>query len=128
MVEIGGTVGDIESLPFMEASRQFMLDHGHGNSLLLHLTYIPFIKASNELKTKPTQHSVKMLMEYGLRPDILICRSEYKLTKDEKNKLALFCNVEYDSVVEALDVDHTIYEVPINFAKSEIAKIERATE
>jgi CTP synthase len=123
LVEIGGTVGDIESLPFMEASRQFMLDRGHGNSLLLHLTYIPFIKASNELKTKPTQHSVKMLMEYGLRPDILICRSEYKLTKDEKNKLALFCNVEYDSVVEALDVDHTIYEVPINFAKSEIAKI-----
>jgi CTP synthase len=123
LVEIGGTVGDIESLPFMEASRQFMQDRGLQNSLLLHLTYIPFIKASNELKTKPTQHSVKMLMEYGLRPDILICRSEYKLSKDEKSKLSLFCNVEYDSVIEALDADHTIYEVPLNFAKSKIAKI-----
>ncbi len=116
IIEIGGTVGDIESFPFMEASRQFSLERGRGNVLNIHLTYVPFIKASGELKTKPTQHSVKVLMENGIQPDILVCRSEHKLNKEIRAKIALFCNVEEDSVIEALDAE-TIYEVPNMFAK-----------
>ncbi len=118
IIEIGGTVGDIESLPFLEASRQFVLERGQGNALNIHLTYVPYIKSSGELKTKPTQHSVKALMEYGIRPDVLICRTEYKLSKDERTKIALFCNVEENSVIEALDVEHTIYEAPLAFHKA----------
>ena len=118
MFEIGGTVGDIESLPFLEAARQCSWERGAGNTINIHLTYIPYIKTSGELKTKPTQHSVKTLMEYGIKPDILLCRSEYKLSKDERAKIALFCNVEEKSVIEVLDAENTIYEVPLMLAKS----------
>lgn len=116
IIEIGGTVGDIESLPFLEATRQLMLDVGRQNSLIVHLTYVPYIKSAGELKTKPTQHSVKALMEHGIMPDILMCRSEMKLDKEIRHKIGLFCNVEERSVIEALDAD-TIYEVPMMFAK-----------
>jgi CTP synthase len=122
LIEIGGTVGDIESLPFLEASRQILLREPD-NAMSIHLTYVPFIKSSGELKTKPTQHSVKMLMEYGIMPKILICRTEYKLSKDERSKIALFCNVNDESVIEALDVEHTIYEVPLIFAKSKLDEL-----
>ncbi len=123
IIEIGGTVGDIESLPFLEAQRQLGLELGSKNILNIHLTYVPFIKGSHELKTKPTQHSVKALMEYGIRPDILLCRSEYRLNRDLRNKIALFCNVDYESVVEALDVENTIYEVPLMYAKHNLDEI-----
>jgi len=119
IVEIGGTVGDIESLPFLEASRQILLREPQ-ISANIHLTYIPYIKSSGELKTKPTQHSVKMLMEHGIMPDILLCRTENKLSKEERSKIALFCNVNEEAVIEALDVEHTIYEVPLMFAKSHL--------
>ena len=114
--EIGGTVGDIESLPFLEACRQLRHEVGRGNALDVHLTYVPYIKSAGELKTKPTQHSVKTLMEFGITPDILLCRSEMKLDNDIRAKIALFCNVEQRSVIEALDAE-TIYEVPMMFAK-----------
>jgi CTP synthase len=116
IIEIGGTVGDIESLPFLEATRQMTLDVGRQNALNIHLTYVPYIKSAGELKTKPTQHSVKALMEHGIMPDILMCRSEMKLDKEIRHKIGLFCNVEERSVIEALDAD-TIYEVPMMFAK-----------
>lgn len=119
LVEIGGTVGDIESLPFLEAQRQLNHELGRGNSINIHLTYVPYINAAKEFKTKPTQHSVKMLMEYGIRPDILLCRAEHSLTKDIRSKIALFCNVDEDAVFDAVDVD-TIYEVPVYFAKKGI--------
>lgn len=111
LVEIGGTVGDIESLPFMEAIRQMGLELGHENTLFIHLTLLPHIKVAGELKTKPTQHSVKELRSIGIQPDILICRSEYELSAEERAKIALFTNVELDSVFTSLDVD-TIYKVP----------------
>ncbi|MDX9789743.1 MAG: CTP synthase [Candidatus Kapaibacterium sp.] len=123
LIEIGGTVGDIESLPFLEAQRQMNLEFGFKRVVNLHLTYVPYIKSAGEVKTKPTQHSVKTLMEYGIRPDILLCRTEAKLTKDVRQKIALFCSVEEHSVVDVVDVDHTIYEVPISFAKKELAEI-----
>ena len=110
--EIGGTVGDIESLPFLEAIRQFSNDIGKRNSLFIHLTLVPYLKASGELKTKPTQHSVKKLLEAGIQPDILVCRSEHKLSKEIKNKLALFCNVSKNSVIESIDAK-SIYDVPV---------------
>lgn len=116
LIEIGGTVGDIESLPFLEAQRQMNHDLGVGNYLNIHLTYVPYIEAAKEVKTKPTQHSVKELMEYGIRPDILLCRCTKSLTKDIREKIALFCNVDYNSVFEAINVS-TIYEVPLNYAK-----------
>ncbi len=122
LIEIGGTVGDIESLPFLEASRQILLKERH-NALSIHLTYVPYIKSSGELKTKPTQHSVKMLMEFGIMPDILVCRTENKISKDERSKIALFCNVDEESVIEGIDVDHTIYEVPLQYAKSHFDEI-----
>lgn len=110
--EIGGTVGDIESLPFLEAMRQLMFDVGKNNSLSIHLTLVPYIKSAGELKTKPTQHSVKTLLEIGIQPDMLLCRSEQKLSKELKAKIGLFCNVEPGSVFQALDAK-SIYEVPL---------------
>lgn len=122
IIEIGGTVGDIESLPFLEATRQICLERGHHNTLNIHLTYVPYIKSAGELKTKPSQHSVKTLMEYGIQPDILVCRSEQKLGKEIRQKIALFCNVEEKSVIEALDAE-TIYEVPVFLAKQNFDEI-----
>jgi CTP synthase len=111
LVEIGGTVGDIESLPFIEAIRQMSLELGRENTLFVHLTLLPYIKVAGELKTKPTQHSVKELRSIGIQPDILICRSEHELPEEERAKIALFTNVASDSVFTSLDVD-TIYKVP----------------
>ncbi len=110
--EIGGTVGDIESLPFLEAIRQFRLDVGRKNSLYMHLTLIPWIPTAGELKTKPTQHSVNKLREIGIQPDVLLARTSHSLTKGIKSKISLFCNVETDAVIEALDVE-SIYEIPL---------------
>ena len=118
ITEIGGTVGDIESLPFLEAMRQFMHDVGRTNSVCVHLTLVPYIKAAGELKTKPTQHSVKTLLEIGVQPDILLCRSEKKFSKEMKAKIGLFCNVETDCVMQALDAE-SIYSVPLNLHKEE---------
>ncbi len=112
IVEIGGTVGDIESLPFLEAIRQLRNDLGKENSLFVHLTLVPFIKTADEMKTKPTQHSVKELTGIGIQPDILLCRTERFLSQDLKDKIALFCNVDKDAVITAKDVDN-IYEVPL---------------
>ncbi len=117
--EIGGTVGDIESLPFLEAIRQFSNDIGKKNSLFIHLTLVPYLKASGELKTKPTQHSVKELRSLGIQPDIIICRSEREIPKAERRKIALFCNVLIDNVIETVDV-RTIYEAPISFHKEKL--------
>jgi CTP synthase len=114
IVEIGGTVGDIESLPFLEAIRQFRHEIGRENAIFIHLTLVPFIAAAGEVKTKPTQHSVRELMEIGIQPDILICRSERALSEEVKRKIALFCNVEFGAVVESRDVP-TIYEIPLTF-------------
>jgi len=111
--EIGGTVGDIESLPFLEAMRQLMFNVGKHNSLSVHLTLVPYIKSAGELKTKPTQHSVKTLLEIGIQPDILLCRSEQELSTEMKAKIGLFCNIETESVLQALDAD-SIYQVPLN--------------
>src|SRR5438132_4456647 len=114
IVEIGGTVGDIESLPFLEAIRQFRHDIGRENAIFIHLTLIPFIAAAGELKTKPTQHSVRELMQIGIQPDILIVRTERPISDDIKRKIALFCNVEFGCVIESPDV-RTIYEIPLRF-------------
>ncbi|HEY0971934.1 MAG TPA: CTP synthase [Gemmatimonadales bacterium] len=114
IVEIGGTVGDIESLPFLEAIRQFRREIGKENALFIHLTLVPYIAAAGEVKTKPTQHSVRELMEIGIQPDVLICRSERALEEDVKRKIALFCNVEFGAVIESRDVP-TIYEIPLAF-------------
>ncbi len=116
IVEIGGTVGDIESQPFLEAIRQFRHDIGRDNALFIHLTLVPFIAAAGEVKTKPTQHSVRDLMELGIQPDILICRTERPLSEDTKRKIALFCNVEFGAVIESRDVP-TIYQIPLAFAE-----------
>jgi CTP synthase len=112
IVEIGGTVGDIESLPFLEAIRQFRFDLGKENTLYIHLTLVPYIESAGELKTKPTQHSVKELQSIGIRPDIILCRSDRMLPKEVKSKIALFCNVDEDAVITAKDVK-SIYEVPL---------------
>jgi CTP synthase len=114
IVEIGGTVGDIESLPFLEAIRQFRHEIGRENAVFIHLTLVPFISAAGEVKTKPTQHSVRELMEIGIQPDMLICRTERPLSEDVKRKIALFCNVEFGSVIESRDVP-SIYEIPLSF-------------
>ena len=116
ITEIGGTVGDIESLPYIEAVRQLRNDLGPTNTIVVHLTLIPYMSASGELKTKPTQHSVKMLLENGVQPDILVLRTEKELTDDIRKKVALFCNVEQDAVIESIDVP-TIYEVPLRMLK-----------
>jgi CTP synthase len=120
--EIGGTVGDIESLPFLEAIRQFRFDVKPKDVLYVHLTLVPYIKTSDELKTKPTQHSVQKLREIGIQPDILLCRTERKLSKSIKEKIALFCSVETNSVITAMDVS-SIYEVPISLENEGISKI-----
>ena len=114
IVEIGGTVGDIESLPFLEAIRQMGNEEGTGNALFIHVTLVPYIAAAGELKTKPTQHSVRDLREIGIAPDILLCRSEKPLSRELRSKIALFCNVKEPAVISAQDVD-TIYEVPLAF-------------
>jgi CTP synthase len=113
VAEIGGTVGDIEGLTFMEAIRQIGLEDGPDNVMYIHMTYVPFIKAAGEVKTKPSQQSVAKLREIGILPDALICRSEVPLSEDVRRKLSLFCNVAYDAVIEEQDVSHTIYEVPL---------------
>ncbi|MEO6941281.1 MAG: CTP synthase [Candidatus Kapaibacterium sp.] len=122
ITEIGGTVGDIESLPFMEAMRQLMMKVGKKNCLSIHLTLVPYIASAGELKTKPTQHSVKTLLEIGIQPDVLVCRSEHHLSKSLREKIGLFCNVEPNAVVEALDAK-TIYEVPLTFAREKVDAI-----
>jgi CTP synthase len=122
ITEIGGTVGDIESLPFLEAIRQFRVDVGKENALFVHLTLVPFIAASGELKTKPTQHSVRELMQIGIQPDIVVCRTEHPLTEDIRRKIALFTNVEADGVVEARDAA-TIYEVPLLFREQKLDEV-----
>ena len=114
IVEIGGTVGDIESLPFLEAIRQFRHEIGRENAIFIHLTLVPYISAAGEVKTKPTQHSVRELMEIGIQPDILICRSEQPIAVDIKRKIALFCNVDFGCVIESPDVK-SIYEIPLRF-------------
>ncbi len=114
IVEVGGTTGDIEGLPFLEAIRQLKYDLGAENTLYIHLTLVPYIKAAGEMKTKPTQHSVKELLSIGIQPDILLCRAEKDLSLDLKRKIALFCNVSPDRVISAIDVSN-IYEVPLNF-------------
>ena len=117
--EIGGTVGDIEGLPFLEAIRQFSNENGKKNCLFIHLTLVPFIKSSDEIKTKPTQHSVKELRSIGIQPDIIICRSEISIPIDQRKKISLFCNVPYENVIETVDV-RTIYEAPISFSKEKL--------
>ncbi|MFM1944250.1 MAG: synthetase [Verrucomicrobiota bacterium] len=113
ITEIGGTTGDIEGLPFLEAIREFALEVGPSNALFLHVTYVPFIRAAGELKTKPTQQSVAKLREIGIAPQILVCRCDRPLDKELRRKISLFCNVAFESVIEEKDVDHSIYEVPL---------------
>jgi len=119
LCEIGGTVGDIESLPFLEAVRQLRNDLGEKNTLFIHLTLLPYISSSGELKTKPTQHSVKELLSVGIQPDILLCRCDREIPQEEKRKIALFCNVNYQDVISALDVN-IIYQVPLTFAHEKL--------
>ena len=119
--EIGGTVGDIESLPFLEAIRQFRREVGKENAIFVHLTLVPYITAAGEVKTKPTQHSVRELMQIGIQPDFLICRSERPMAEDVKRKIALFCNVDFGAVIESPDVP-TIYEIPISFEQQGFAE------
>lgn len=120
--EIGGTVGDIESQPFLEAMRQIMLNYGRKNSLNVHVTLVPYIAASGEVKTKPTQHSVKSLLELGVQPDILVCRSEKRLSKELKSKIALFCNVQSNEVISAYDTS-SIYEVPLVLSREKLDEL-----
>ena len=117
ITEIGGTVGDIESQPFLEAIRQFSLDVGKENCLYIHLTLVPYLKAAAELKTKPTQHSVGQLREIGIQPDILICRCERTISREDREKIGLFCNVPLEAVIEEKDKDFSIYEVPLSLVE-----------
>ena len=122
LTEIGGTVGDIESLPYLEAIRQLQWELSDEECIVLHLTLIPYLKAAKELKTKPTQHSVKQMSEIGLLPDVIVCRTEHPLYSDLKRKIALFCNVKADSVIEAADAE-TIYDVPLNMMRENLDEI-----
>src|ERR1700693_6403973 len=122
IVEIGGTVGDIESLPFLEAIRQMRHELGRENSIFVHVTLVPWIAAAQELKTKPTQHSVKELRAIGIQPDILLCRSDRALPADMKEKIALFCDVDVEAVITASDV-RSVYEVPLVFAEQRVDEI-----
>ena len=123
ITEIGGTVGDIESLPFLEAIRQFALDRPRGEVMFIHLTLLPYLRASGELKTKPTQQSVSKLREIGIQPDVLICRTEVPMAPDMPSKISLFCNVREDCVIEERDVDFSIYEVPLDLVKRGLDRI-----
>jgi CTP synthase len=123
ITEIGGTVGDIESLPFLEAIRQFALDVGRENCLYIHLTLVPYLKAAAELKTKPTQHSVGALRQIGIQPDVLICRTEHPISAEDKEKIALFCNVERRAVIEERDKEYSIYEVPLSLVNNGLDEI-----
>ncbi len=123
ITEIGGTVGDIESLPFLEAIRQFSLDVGRDNCLYLHLTLVPYLKAADELKTKPTQHSVGQLREIGIQPDILVCRCEHSISREDREKIALFCNVPTEAVIEEKDKDFSIYEVPLSLVDNKLDEL-----
>src|SRR6476620_9817510 len=114
ITEIGGTVGDIESQPFLEAIRQLSLDVGKRNCLYIHLTLVPYLKAAGELKTKPTQHSIGQLRQIGIQPDILVCRTERSLSHEDRQKIALFCNVPVQAVIEEKDKEFSIYEVPLS--------------
>ena len=118
ITEIGGTIGDIESLPFLEAIRQFALDVGRENCLYIHLTLVPYLKAAAELKTKPTQHSVGVLRQIGIQPDVLICRTEHPISAEDKDKIALFCNVNRKAVIEERDKEYSIYEVPLSLVNN----------
>ena len=122
ITEIGGTVGDIESLPYIESVRQLIWDLGKENALVIHLTLIPYLAAAGELKTKPTQHSVKTLMESGISADIIVCRTEHELSSDLKEKLALFCNVKRKAIIQSIDVD-TIYDVPLKMLDEGLDKV-----
>ncbi len=122
ITEIGGTVGDIESLPFVEAVRQFKWEEGANNAIVIHLTLVPYLAAAGELKTKPTQHSVKTLLEYGIQPEILVCRTERHISQEIRRKIALFCNVNVNAVIESMDAS-TIYEVPLLMYKEQLDKI-----
>ncbi|MFN5591773.1 MAG: CTP synthase, partial [Bacteroidota bacterium] len=122
ITEIGGTVGDIESLPYVESMRQLLWEEGHENALVVHLTLIPYLSAAGELKTKPTQHSVKQLLELGVQPDVLVCRCERPITAEIRRKLALFCNVQPNAVIEAMDLK-TIYEAPLAMLKEKLDKV-----
>jgi len=119
IVEVGGTVGDIESLPFLEAIRQFRFDRGAGNTLYIHVTLVPYIRTAGELKTKPTQHSVMELRKIGIQPDILLCRCDRELPQDMKKKISLFCNVEQSCVIPSVDSEH-IYAVPLALHKERL--------
>lgn len=123
ITEIGGTTGDIEGLPFLEAIRELALNVGWGNTLFLHVTYVPFIKAAGELKTKPTQQSVAKLREIGIAPQIIVCRCEQPLGKELRQKISLFCNVPYEAVIEEKDVEHTIYEVPLMLQRERLDEL-----
>ena len=122
IIEVGGTVGDIESQPFLEAIRQFQHDGGHENAILIHVTLIPYLKASGEMKTKPTQASVKELQGIGIQPDVIVCRSEHPLTTEIKDKIALFCNVPSSHVLQNLDVEY-LYEAPLAMEKENLAQV-----
>jgi CTP synthase len=122
ITELGGTVGDIESLPYVESVRQLKRKLGHDDSLVIHLTLVPYLSAAGELKTKPTQHSVQKLLEAGVQPDILVCRTEHKLNLDVRKKISLFCNVNLNAVIESIDVE-TIYDVPLMMEKEKLDKV-----
>lgn len=122
ITELGGTVGDIESLPFVEAVRQMIWEKEDHDCCVIHLTLIPYLSAAKELKTKPTQHSVKTMLEYGVQPDILVCRTEHELGNDLKKKIALFCNVKSNAVIESIDVE-TIYDVPLKMQREKLDKV-----
>ena len=122
ITEIGGTVGDIESLPYIESVRQLVWELGEENAMVIHLTLIPFLSAAGELKTKPTQHSVKTLMESGVKAKVLVCRTEHSISDDIRRKLALFCNVKQEAVIESIDAD-TIYDVPLLMQKEGLDKV-----
>jgi len=122
ITELGGTVGDIESLPYVESVRQLKRKLGSDDSVVIHLTFVPYLKAAGELKTKPTQHSVQKLLEAGVQPDILVCRTEHKLSKEVRSKISLFCNVNQNAVIESIDAS-TIYEVPLLMEKEKLDKV-----
>ena len=126
IIEIGGTVGDIESLPFLEAARQMSVSLGKNNVCYIHLTLLPFLNSSGEHKTKPTQHSVKELRQIGIQPDVLLCRSQKEISEDEKKKIALFTNVDYSAVISAIDVD-SIYKIPLLLIEQNLEEIVLST-